>query len=136
MRVLTLLVLLGLAACQQAAPPPVAAQDDPMLNPRGVRADDVVTMAPESYGCDDQERFGQAIYRDLRREHALWSEVLGYGPACFYGRDLKPGQEFTVLTVEGALMLVAQRTVSQRASDPDRFGHRYWTSTRWGLPQS
>lgn len=128
---LSAIVFFVLAGCGPSESELAAAR-----NPNGLKADDVVAMVDESYGCESQSKFAQALEHRNKSEMNAWAKIVSNKPWCFSASNLKAGQTWTVLQIDGAIMQISQTTLAQYEIDPSRHNHSYWTATKWGAKAS
>lgn len=121
----------ALAGCGQSEAGLSAAR-----NPNELKADDVVAMGDDSYGCESQSQLAQALEHRNKSELTAWAKIVNNNPWCFYSPNLKAGQTWTVLQIDGAVMQIGQTTLAQYELDPSRHKRSYWTATKWGSKAS
>jgi len=116
------------AGKRHASPPTETAAATPETP---LRADDVVRMSHDSFGCEFESKFAEAVTHYTHKEMSAWARIVNDAPWCFSGIDLKSGQTWTILQVSGSTIQIAQTTVAQYEMDPTRYKHAYWTAAFW-----
>lgn len=104
-------------------------------DPNAIHAEDVVSMMESSYGCEFPNTFSKAMSHRNAGELTAWAEIINDEPYCFFGKNLKSNQKWTVLQVRENMMQISQATPSQVAADSSRYGHKYWTLVEWSMKE-
>lgn len=117
MRCFYFLILISLAGCFDASRPA-----------HTIRAEQVVTLTGDAWGCESLVRLGRAAEHFNRNEYTAWAEELE-PPFCF-NRPGDPG-EWTVYEVNGGAIRVGKSTALQYAaaaelSLPYDLMRQYW----------
>lgn len=91
----------------------------------GLRADSLIVMNEDSYGCESPSRFAEAVTHQSNKEITAWRRIVDDRPACFNERDAGAKGKWVVLHINDTAMQIVRAD--------DRAGRSYWTATRWGL---
>lgn len=95
------------------------------LDSAGLRADSLIVMNEDSYGCQSASRFAEAVTHQSKKEITAWRRIVDDRPACFNEKDVSAKQTWVVLRIDDSAMQIVRAN--------DRAGQSYWTATRWGL---
>jgi hypothetical protein len=117
------LIILTLAACSDAPSAPA----------HSFKAEQVVTLTENAWGCESYMQLGRAADHYNKGEYSAWAEELD-PPLCFNGPE-DPG-EWTVYEVNGAAVRVGKATAQQyeaasKLSPPYDLMRQYWVPSKF-----